>query len=130
MSEDITTTKQMMDAYLQPAIEQAERIRARYRDVLTKAFVREHTAREVEPGGLTLYASPLLYDCYSQNGIPSPFTYLVKNEPLPYLEAADWTKQDTYKQLTAAHVSRTVRVKKRARRQHRAAFRRRKRGLA
>ena len=130
VSDDITTTKQMMDAYMQPAIEQAERIRAKSRRILTETFTGDRAFSD----GLTLYASPLLYDYYSQNGIPSPFTYLVKNEPLPYLEAADWTNQDIYKQLTVSriyrHRVRDARAKKRVRRQHRAASRRRKRGLA
>lgn len=39
-----------------------------------------------DPDGLTLYVSPSLYEYYSQNGIPSPYTYLVKNEHLPLLE--------------------------------------------
>lgn len=50
MSDELNTTKQVMDAYLQPAIKQAERIRAKYHDVLTKAIMGEHTCEEVEPG--------------------------------------------------------------------------------
>jgi hypothetical protein len=124
VSEDVTTTKQMMEAYLQSAIEQAERIRTKYRNILNEALTGDRAFSD----GLTLYVSPLLYDYYSQNGIPAQFTYLVKNEPLPKMSPCHWNTPPL--DPIARQYIRDKKNCKRTRRKHRAAFRRRKRGLA
>lgn len=113
-------TSQAVTAYLQPAIDQMEQRREKYRQQFLEAITGKHSAKEVEPGVWEHTFTPnngrQWYWQIDTTGL---------TEDIPFGKPTQKSFGQIYRQW-----KRSVQARKRARRQHRATFRRRKRGLA